>query len=192
MGASQPGDITRLLQSLSADDPEAHSRLAVLVYDELRRIARARMRAEAPGHTLQPTALVNEAYMALLGQKKKAWQNRSHFYAVAAQMMRRILIDHARAAKAAKRGGSDPAVPLAADLAIHVRDIEEALAVDEALERMEKVDARAARLVELRYFVGLTEQEAAEVLGVSERTMKRDWKWAKEFLRNHIGGTSVS
>ena len=147
------------------------------------------MRAERKNHTLQPTALVNEAYMQLVGQEDKMWQNRSHFYAVAAQVMRRILIDHARSVQAQKRGGgmAHP-IPIEFDTPVEVNNVEEVLAVDEALSRLERIDPRQSRIVELRYFAGMTEEEVAEALGLSVRTIKRDWNMARSFLKGAIGG----
>jgi RNA polymerase sigma factor (TIGR02999 family) len=181
-----PGDITLLLAELRAGNRSAESRLLPLVYDELRRVARHYMRAERRDHTLQPTALVHEAYMRLAGQRDVDWQNRAHFFAVAAQLMRRILVDHARAHKAEKRGGTEPKIELGEGLALTEEKATELLAVDEALTRLAECDPRQARIVELRFFGGLSEEEAAEVLGVSARTVKRDWSVARAWLFKEI------
>lgn len=181
-----PGDITLLLAELRAGNRSAESRLLPLVYDELRRLARRYMRAERRDHTLQPTALVHEAYMRLAGQRDMSWQNRAHFFAVAAQLMRRILVDHARAHKAEKRGGNESKIELGEGLALTEAKAAELLAVDEALTRLAECDPRQARVVELRFFGGLSEEEAAEVLGVSTRTVKRDWSVARAWLFKEI------
>ena len=181
-----PGDITILLAELRAGNRSAESRLLPLVYDQLRRQARRYMRAERSDHTLQPTALVHEAYLRLAGRRGVEWQNRAHFYAVAAQVMRRILVDHARARQAEKRGGHEPRIELGEGLAFTEEKGAELLAVDEALTRLAKRDPRQARVVELRFFGGLSEDEAAEVLGISTRTLKRDWSVARAWLYKEI------
>jgi RNA polymerase sigma factor (TIGR02999 family) len=186
------GRITGLLAALRSGDTEAQNQLAELVYRDLHRIAAARMRSEPAGHLLQTTALVNEAYMKLLGASERNWQNRCHFYAVAAQIMRRILVDHVRASHAAKRGGAEGARParLDFDAPTDALDLDNLLALDAALCNLEALDARQCKVVELRYFAGLTEDEVAEVLGVNARTVKRDWNMARAFLRQHIGQPS--
>lgn len=181
-----PGDITILLAELRAGNRSAESRLLPLVYDELRRRARRYLRAERPDHTLQPTALVHEAYLRLAGQNGVDWQNRTHFFAVAAQVMRRILVDHARAHKAEKRGGHEPRIALEEGLAFTEEKSAELLALDEALARLAERDPRQARVVELRFFGGLSEDEAAEVLGISTRTLKRDWSVARAWLYKEV------
>lgn len=187
MDSARPGEITRLLTAVRHGDSRAGSELAALVYDDLRRIARRHLRRERPNHTLQPTALVHEIYLQLLGPDDRTWQNRSHFFAVASQAMRRILIDYARAAKARKRGGDQGvAGELTPDIPADAINLEEVLFVDAALKRLEQLDARQCRVVELRYFAGMTEEEVAEVLGVSPRTVKRDWNMARSFLRDEM------
>jgi len=185
MGIS-PGEVTNLLIELKNGNREAESRLMPLVYHELRRLASRYMRGERPGHTLQATALVHEAYLRLVGHEDVDWQNRAHFFGVAANLMRRILVDHARAKQAKKRGGGDQKVSL--DVAVLVRPEapEQFLALDEALERLAKRDPRQARIVELRYFGGLSEEEAAEILEVSVRTVKRDWSVARAWLYQQL------
>jgi len=180
------GNITELLAELRAGNRSAESKLMPLVYDELRRLAGRYMARERSDHTLQPTALVHEAYLRLIGQRDINWQNRAHFFGVAAQLMRRILVDHARAHKARKRGGSQAKVALDETLTYADNKGAELLAIDEALTRLSHRDARQARIVELRFFVGLTEEEAAEVLGVSTRTVKRDWSVARAWLYKEI------
>lgn len=177
-----PGEITQLLIQVTQGDHEAESRLIPLVYDELRRLARRYMRHERPDHTLQATALVHEAYVRLAGEKEIAWQNRAHFFGVAANLMRRILVDHARAKLAKKRGGSDQQVSLDDALLVDLVSPKHFLDLDEALERLAQRDPRQSRIVELRYFGGLTEAETAEVLGISPRTVKRDWTVARAWL----------
>jgi RNA polymerase sigma-70 factor (ECF subfamily) len=177
-----PGDITLLLTELQTGNRAAESKLVPLVYDELRRVARRYMRGERADHTLQPTALVHEAYLRLIGQRNAQWQNRAHFFGVAAQLMRRILVDHARAHQAVKRGGSEAKLSLDETLAFTEAKGADLLAVDEALTRLTERDPRQSRIVELRFFGGLTEDEAAEVLGVSTRTVKRDWNVARAWL----------
>ena len=162
-----------------------------LVYDELRRLARHYMRAEAPGHTLQPTALVHEAYLKLIlkliqRQQDSTWESRAHFMGFAAQAMRHLLIDHARSRKAGKRGGLNQKVPFEDVLIASEQKSDEWIAIDAALERLTKLDPRQARVVELRYFGGRSVEEAAEVLGVAPRTVKRDWALARVRLHREI------
>jgi RNA polymerase sigma factor (TIGR02999 family) len=187
-----PGDITLLLTELQAGNRAAESKLVPLVYDELRRLARRYMRGERAEHTLQPTALVHEAYLRLIGQRDVEWQNRAHFFGVAAQLMRRILVDHARARKAEKRGGSAPKVSLDETLVFTEAKGADLLALDEALTRLTERDPRQGRIVELRFFGGLTEDEAAEVLGVSTRTVKRDWNVARAWLYKELSKSAIS
>ena len=178
-------DITQLLAEVRNRSPEAETKLYQLVYDELRRIARHHMSREDPNHTLQPTALVNEAYVRL-ARDDRNWQNRAHFYGAAAQIMRRILVDHARAKLAEKRGGGATPVELA-ELPGPVLQPEKMLALDEALLRLSEIDPRQSRVVELRFFAGMTEEEIADVLGVSARTVKRDWTFARAWLYEQVG-----
>lgn len=161
-----------------------------LVYNELRRLAGRYMRGERADHTLQPTALVHEAYPRLIGQHEVAWQNRSHFYGVAARLMRNILVDHARARQAHKRGGQEQKVTFDEALEFAGGERTDVLALDEALSRLAQRDPRQARIVELRFFGGLSENEAAEVLGISVRTVKRDWAVARAWLYREIGERS--
>ncbi len=184
--ASSSEDVTALLHALKQGDRGAESRLLDVVYEELHRIAERYMRRERQDHTLQTTALVNEAYLRLVDQKEKSWQNRAHFFAVAAQVMRRILVDYARKHGAQKRGGEQRKLELEGDLGITPERSEELLLLDQALERLKIWDARQSRIVELRFFGGLTNEETAEVLGVAARTVKRDWQVAKSWLYGEI------
>ena len=179
-----PGAVTVLLTRVRNGDQGALAELTPLVYRELRRLAGHFMRQERTGHTLQPTALVHEAYLCLVGQDRVDWQNRAQFMAVAAQIMRRILLQYARRRGAAKRAGGDGAhLHAAADIG----RTEEILAVDEVLARLACLDPQQARVVELRYFGGLSVEETAEVMGLSPRTVKRDWAMAKAWLLAHLG-----
>jgi RNA polymerase sigma factor (TIGR02999 family) len=179
-------DVTRLLQAASVGDPRAAAELLPLVYDELRRLAAHRLARERNGHTLQPTALVHEAWLKISGDDERAWNGRQHFFAAAAEAMRRILVDRARRRLAAKRGAGE--ICLNAD----ELDIpgpapdEQLLAVNEALEKFAVLDARKAELVKLRYFVGLTLEEAAEVLGISARTADNYWAHARAWLFHEL------
>jgi RNA polymerase sigma-70 factor (ECF subfamily) len=177
---------TQLVQKLESGDPAAAEDLVPLVYTELRGLAAAFLRREGRGHTLQPTAMVHEAFMRLVDQTRVEWKGRAHFIAVAAQAMRRILVDHARAKKAAKRGGDRMRVTLQSDLAISPERDEDVLALNEALEKLQTVDERQARIVELRFFGGLTVREVAEVLDVSTRTVENDWTMVRAWLRREL------
>jgi RNA polymerase sigma-70 factor (ECF subfamily) len=179
---AQAGEITELLAAAAAGSPEAGERLAPLVYAELRQLAAAYMRRESPQHTLQSTALVHEAYLRLLGQRRRVYKNRGHFYAVAAHLMRQILVDHARARRAQKRGGGAVACDLDAVPALGAERPAFLLALDEALRRLAERSPRQMQVVEMRYFGGLSEDEVAEALGVSARTVKRDWTVARAWL----------
>jgi RNA polymerase sigma-70 factor, ECF subfamily len=181
-----PGDVTTLLQQLREGDKSAEARLLDLIYPELRKIARAFLGKERAAHSLQPTILVNEAYLQLAAQRDKEWQNRSHFYAIAAQLMRRFLVDHARERNAEKRGGRRQKVELTDDLAIADENLDEILDIDEALRRLAEFDPRRCDVVVMRYFGGMTEAEIADVLQVAERTVKRDWNVAKAWLRGEL------
>jgi RNA polymerase sigma-70 factor, ECF subfamily len=183
-----PEDVTRLLEAVRAGEQGALDRLLPLVYDELHRIAARYARRERTDHTLQPTALVNEAYLRLADHADKAWQNRAHFLAVAAQTMRHILVDYARARRAGKRGGALARVTLEDALAAAPERDVDLLALDGALERLAALDPQLARLVELRYFGGLTIRETAEVLRVSPKTVEREWDAAKLWLRRELCG----
>jgi RNA polymerase sigma factor (TIGR02999 family) len=169
-------------------DKEELDKMMPAIYDELRRQAARYLRQERPGHTLQTTALIHEAYVRLVDQRNVQWQNRAHFFGIAAQMMRRILVDHARTKKRAKRGGSDIKVSLDDNaVAVKGQDLD-VVAVDEALSRLAKIDEQQSRVVELRFFSGLTVEETAEVMGISPATVKRDWSMAKAWLHRELSG----
>jgi RNA polymerase sigma factor (TIGR02999 family) len=171
-----------------AKDKEELDKMMPAIYDELRRQAARYLRQERPGHTLQTTALIHEAYVRLVDQRNVQWENRAHFFGIAAQMMRRILVDHARTKKRAKRGGSDIKVSLDdAAIAVKGQDLD-VVAVDEALNRLAKIDEQQSRVVELRFFSGLTVEETAEVMGISPATVKRDWSMAKAWLHRELSG----
>lgn len=187
MDTSAQSDITKLLIDLSDGKREALDKLIPLVYGELRRMAARYLRREADFHTLQTTALVHEAYLKLVDQRKMRWQNRSHFFAIAAQSMRRILVDHARNRLAAKRGGSDQKIALD-DGAIDISEerASSLVALDEALERFAEIDPQKCRIVELRFFGGLSIEETAESLGISTATVIRQWRMAKAWLYKEV------
>ncbi len=174
-----------MLGELRRGNPGVESQLVSLLYPELRRLAQHYMVQEHPGHTLQATALVHEVYLQMFGAEPMQWENRAHFFAVAAQQMRRILVDHARARTAEKRGGGRIQA-LEAAAATAAADDEQLVALDEALARLEELDPRAGRVVELRFFGGLTEKEAAEVLGISVSTLKREWEFARAWLFDQL------
>jgi len=179
-------NITELLVGYGRGDKEALDKLMPVVYDELRRQAARYLRREQAGHTLQTTALIHEAYVRLVDQRNVQWQNRAHFFGIAAQMMRRILVDHARTKKRAKRGGSDIKVSLA-DVTVPVKERDlDVVALDEALTRLAEIDEQQSRVVELRFFSGLTVEETAEVMGISPATVKRDWSMAKAWLHREL------
>jgi RNA polymerase sigma factor (TIGR02999 family) len=182
-GSNSPkGDVTGLLRAWSAGDPEALKKLMPFVYDELRARAGAQMRRERAGHTLQPTALVHEAYLRLVDQNVAAWQNRAQFFGVASQIMRRILVDRARARKTAKRSGQWARVTLDESLAEHQpRDVD-VLDLDAALRDLAAFDARKSQVAELKFFGGLTLEETGHVLGLSVATVEREWKVARAWL----------
>ena len=187
MEARSPGEVTVLLGQLKLGRKEALPKLMPLVYRELRRLAGHYLRDERIGHTLQPTALVHEAYLRLVDQNRADWQNRAQFMGVAAQLMRRILVDYARERAAAKRGGGAVRIDEEGfDLGATPQQSEEVLAVDEALARLNELDPQQAQIVEMRYFGGLSVEEAAEALGISPRTIKRDWAMAKAWLRSEL------
>ncbi len=183
------GEVTELLVKWSEGDADALDQLLPIVYAELRRIADAYLRRERSGHTLQATALVHEAYLKLIDQTQVKWQNRAHFFGIAAQIMRRLLVDHARKHTADKRGGEFEKLPIEEEiLVVSNEKSAELLALDEALENLEKMDAQKAKIVELRYFGGLSIEETAEVLGVSIATVNRQWRMAKAWLYGQIAG----
>lgn len=178
--------ITDLLVAWGDGQREVLDDLLPLVYGELRRLASSYLQRERDGHTLRPTALVHEAYLRLVDQRRVRWRNRAHFYGIAAQIMRRVLVDYARARGAARRGGGAERIPLAEDQAsVEPRDVE-ILALDAALGRLAALDTRQARLVELRYFGGLSIEETAEALSISPATVKRDWTMARAWLHRAL------
>ena len=184
-------DVTALLGDWSRGNRSALNRLLPLVYAELRRIAARQLRGERAGHTLQPTALVHEAYLRLVGQRQLDWQNRAHFFGAAAHVMRRILVDHARRHVASKRGEGVPSVSIDQAKGSAAPDVIPILALDHALGRLEDVDSALARIVELRAFGGLTIEEAAQILNVSPSTAKRDWRTAKAWLKRELGSAPL-
>jgi RNA polymerase sigma factor (TIGR02999 family) len=182
------GPVTQLLSELREGNQEAANRLVPLVYAELRRMAGAYMQRERPGHTLQATALVSEAYIRLVGGGPGQWQNRAHFFAIAAHTMREVLLEYARRRHAVKRGGIDGRkVDIDAELLIDECKLEDVMAIDELLQRLASIDPRQSRLVELRFFAGLNLEEAGEVMGVSPATLKREWRLAKAWLSREWG-----
>ncbi len=182
-------DLTRLLNAAAAGDPKAASELLPLVYDELRKLAAARMAAEKPGQTLQATALVHEAYVRLVGgDQPQNWDGRGHFFAAAAEAMRRILVESARRKRAEKRGGDLGRAELPVDLPAPERDFD-LLAVNEALDLFAREEPQTAELVKLHFFAGLTLEEAAAVLGISPRTAYRNWGYARAWLYQRLGGS---
>jgi RNA polymerase sigma factor (TIGR02999 family) len=185
---ASPSRVTMLLDRLRDGDPKALHLLVPLIHAELRQIARAQMRNERPGHTLQATALVHEAYLRLVRLEHQDWRDRAHFLGVAAAIMRRLLIDHARRHGAARRGGGATHVELdEAALLAGTDRTDELLALDDALARLAALDERQARIVELRFFAGLGVEETAAALGISERTVKREWSVARAWLRAELG-----
>jgi RNA polymerase sigma-70 factor (ECF subfamily) len=191
MAESSPTDVTQILLDLHAGevgDETAANRVFELTYDELRRLAAGLLRGERADHTLQPTALVHEAYCRLVDQSRVGWQNRAHFFGIAARAMREILVDHARRRAAAKRGGNRQRVTLIDGLGATAEPEIEVLELDEALTRLAEMHQRMARVVELRVFVGMKEREVAHVLGVSERTVRGDWRVAKLWLSQELAG----
>lgn len=192
-GSNDPGDVTLLLRQAAQGDRQAFNQLFPLVYEELKRLARGKLRFERLDHTLDTTALVHEAYLKLVDQDRVEWQSRTHFYAVASQAMRRILIDHAKMRGAAKRGGGAQAVPFdAVEAELPNRDLftdaraTELIALDDALHRLAEFNSRGAEVVVYRFFGGMSEAEIAEVLGVSAVTVRRSWTMAKAWLRRAL------
>ena len=185
-----PHEITELLEQWSGGNQAALDRLYPLVYEELRRLARSYMKREPKGHTLQTTALINEAYVRLVDQQSVHWQNRSHFFAISAQIMRRILVDHARRYLHAKRGGGARKVSLDEAMIVAKERSEEVLMLDEALINLAHQDPRRSQVVELRYFAGLNNKEIASVLKISENTVMRDWNLARAWLYQQLSGTT--
>jgi RNA polymerase sigma-70 factor, ECF subfamily len=187
----EPADITGLLAAARAGDASAQSRLFERVYRELKTLAAAKLRGERADHTLQPSALVNEAYVRFLGRNDVPWENRAHFFATAAGTMRRILIDHARAKRANKRDGALHRVELDDAIALAEQDVDGLIAVDEALRQLAEWDQRQATVVDLKVFAGLQCEEIAEALGVSDRTVKRDWRMARAWLVARLKGNNL-
>jgi RNA polymerase sigma factor (TIGR02999 family) len=184
--AETPGDVTQLLHKLRRGNAQAADELVPLIYGELKRLASACMRRERPGHTLQATALVHEAYLKLLGQREVEWHDRAHFFAVAATLMRRVLLDHARKRHTAKRGAAPHKATLDESLLISDEHLEDVLAMDECLTRLAAFDPRQARLVELRFFAGLDVEEVAKIMSISTATVKREWASAKAWLNREM------
>ena len=190
---SEQSDVTRLLLAAGNGDASAIDELMPLVYEELRALAGAQMRRERVNHTLQTTALVNEAYLRLVDQDRVEWQGRQHFLSIAAKMMRRVLLNHARAKNTEKRGGGEQRVYLTGDFAPATGDVEnriDLMDLDEALRELEARDDKLGRVVELRFFGGMSMEDIASVLGVDQRTVKRYWKAAKILLYDRLGGES--
>lgn len=184
MPSASSTQISKLLAAWGHGDPDARDALIPLIYNELRRIARRHLGNERPDHTLQSAALVNEAYLRLVGKKPPKWQNRAHFFGVAAQMMRHILVDHARSRRAAKRGAGIPRLVLDTEIALPLQPPEvDLVALDGALKKLADLDPGESRVVELRFFGGLSIEETAVVMGISARTVKREWAAARAWLR---------
>jgi RNA polymerase sigma factor (TIGR02999 family) len=184
---STPEGVTQLLIDWSKGEQAALDKLMPLVYNELRRLASNYLRRERAGHTLQPTALVNEAYLKLVDQRNAKWQNRAQFFGISAQLMRRILVDHARQHQAAKRGGSEQQrLSITSAEALAQKPEIDLLALNEALDQLSKIDPQQSRIVELKFFGGLSIEETAEVLGVGHATVERDWKMARAWLRRQL------
>jgi RNA polymerase sigma factor (TIGR02999 family) len=183
---SSPSDVTLLLKRLSQGDKAVLHQLMPVVYGELRRLASSYMRRERPDHTLQTTALVHEAYLQLVGQERAHWENRGQFFGVAAQLMRRILVDHARAHAAAKRGGASPNLSLDEAMVMAKERGSDLLVIEELLTRLATIDPQQVRVVEMRFFAGLSVEETAQALAISDRTVKRDWAMAKAWMLREL------
>lgn len=181
-----PGDITTLLNDWKAGSAQALNELTPLVYKELRRLAQSYINRERPGHTLQGTALVHEAYVRLVDQRQVQWRDRNHFFALSAELIRRILVDHARAKMAGKRGGDQVKISLEEGMEPPVPEDVDLIALDDALQLLAQADPQQSRIVELRYFAGLKIEETADVLNISPATVKRDWVLAKAFLKREM------
>ena len=179
-------DVTSLLVRWGNGDANAFDELAPIVYDELRKLARSHLRRERPDHTLQSTALVHEAYLRMIDQQAVSWQNRSHFYGIAAQMIRRILVDYARAKQTKKRGEALPKIAFDEAVGAHASEDLDLVALDDALKALAEIDPRQSRIVELRYFAGLSIEDTAEVLQISPATVKRDWTVARAWLKREL------
>jgi RNA polymerase sigma factor (TIGR02999 family) len=183
--------VTQMLNAWGKGDQKSLDKLLPLVYDELRRLAASYLRRERPDHTLQPTALVHEAYFRLIDQREVSWQNRAHFFGIAAQIMRRILVDHARSHLYAKRGGGAQKLSLDEVICLPDQKEVELTALDEALNKLEAIDPRQSRIIELRYFGGLSIEATAEVLGISSATVKREWSMARAWLHRQISKEGI-
>jgi RNA polymerase sigma factor (TIGR02999 family) len=183
LSSASSTQVNRLLAEWGRGDQEARDALIPVVYEELRRIARRHLWRERPDHTLQSAALVNEAYLRLIGPKPPEWHDRAHFFGVAAQMMRHILVDHARKRRAAKRGAGVPRLTLNPEIALLEEPEVDVVALDGALKKLADLDSKASRLIELRFFGGLSVEETAVVMGISPRTVKREWAAARAWLR---------
>ena len=183
-------DVTQILNAIQQGDARAAAELLPLVYDELHKLAAHKMAGESSGHTLQATALVHEAWLRLAGSSQQSWQNRAHFFGAAAEAMRRILVEHARRKQSLKRGGAAERVEFDESAIVLTAPADELLAVHEALDRLAAEDATAAELVKLRYFVGMTMEEAAEALGLAKRTAENLWTYARVWLHREIRGRS--
>lgn len=190
MSSTDTSRVTQALHAIEQGDRDAVESLVSLLYNELRQMAAAYLNREPAAHTLQPTALVHEVFLKLVDQSQVNWKGRTHFLAVSAQAMRRILVDHARRRGRTKRGGDRKRVILDDEAMLSPREVDDILAVDEALERLAKVDERQAKVVELRFFGGLTVQETADALGVSKRTIENEWKFARAWLRREFSEAS--
>ena len=186
MSNSSNRSVSQLLAAWSDGDQTALDQLTPLVYDELHRVARRYMRRESPAHTLQTSALVNEAYLRLVDQKNIRWQNRSHFFGIAAKLMRRILVDHARAHARAKRGGEAQKLSLDEKAGMSKEQVVDLVAIDEALSKLAEFDPHKSRIVEMKFFGGLSTDEIAECLNVSSRTIEREWRKAKAWLKREL------
>jgi len=191
MSTPSSNDVTRLLVDWGNGNQAALDELIPLVYAELHRLAGRYMWREGRGHTLQTSALINEAYLRLVDQKKMQWQNRAHFFGVAARLMRQILVDHARSRSRAKRGGGAQMVSLA-EQSVIAKEIEDVIALDDALKNLSEMDPRKSQIVEMKFFGGLTTEEVAEVLNVTTRTVEREWRKAKAWLNRAISKGAIS
>lgn len=188
MSEPESPDITRILAKVSSGDPHAAHELLPLVYEQLRAAARKQMAQERGDHTLQATALVHEAYVRLVGSDDVSWENRAHFYVAAAEAMRRVLIEHARKRGRAKRGGGRRRIPLTGEELAQNPNLEEIMSVDAAIRRLEERDGRMARIVRFRFFAGLDVRETAAALGLSDRTVRREWALARAWLHRELSG----
>lgn len=189
--AEPDGEVTQLLRKWSSGDEKARDQLMPVIYKELQRLAHHHLRRESDGHTLQTTALVHEVYLRLCGARELRWEDRAHFFAVAARMMRRILVDYARRQNAEKRGGSAIRTALDDELAIPLQPGTDLVSLDDALEQLHNVDARKCQVVEMRFFVGLSAKEIAAALGTTEATVRRDWTIAKAWLYRYLEGKAA-